>query len=78
MTSTPDIKTVETIDQNTRRTITWNVDVVMDNEGTQIQAQYGWTHSLGLSRPKGRRSYIAHAVIVGGEVTKLSTPVKVF
>lgn len=75
MNTTP--STVSTIDQNTRREITWNVDYCAE-AGTGV-ASYGWTHSLGLSRPKGRRSYFAHAEIdEAGTVVRVSNPVKVF
>jgi hypothetical protein len=74
MSTTP--ATVSTIDQNTRREITWNVDYCAE-VGPNV-ARLGWTHTLGLSRPKGRRIYTACATIEGGSVVRVSTPVKVF
>lgn len=77
METTPE--TVTTIDQNTRREITWNVDFVQEQEGTVESAENGWTHFLGVSRPKGRRSYVMFVRMnADGQVLRHSTPQVVF
>lgn len=71
------METIETIDQNTRRPITWNVDAVTD-AGPQVTSRYGWTHSLAISKPKGRRVYVIWAVIEDNVVIRHSSPKVMF
>lgn len=74
-TKTPE--TFTTTDQNTRREITWNVDFVQE-AGPNVEEQYGWTHFMGVSRPKGRRSYSVWVKVVDGKVARHSNPVVSF
>lgn len=77
MTTTPE--TVTTIDQNTRREITWNVDFVQEEDGTLESSENGWTHFLSVSRPKGRRSYgMFVRMNEAGEIIRHSNPTVMF
>lgn len=75
-TAAQPLETLTTIDQNTRRPITWNIDYV--GECGPNVGRYGWTHCYGVSRPRGRRSYMIHVELVGDVVVRHSQPVKVF
>ncbi len=75
-TATP-LSTITTTDQNTQRTITWNVDHVIEH-GANTRSQYGWTHLFMLSRPKGRVSYVVHVELIGDVVVRQSRPTKAF
>lgn len=63
--------TITTIDQNTGREIVWTVEHVREH-GQNVTAQYGWTHGLLVSRPKGRRFYCVDIKIVDGQTVKYS------
>lgn len=77
VTTTPE--SIITIDQNTRREITWNVDLVIDEADTLEAAENGWTHTLAVSRPKGRRSYVMFVRMNDeGQILRHSTPKAAF
>jgi hypothetical protein len=71
------LPTMITKDQNTGRDITWQI-TFSQAAGPATQDRYGWTHVLGLSRTKGRRAYMVHAVVIGDVIVKHSAPVKAF
>jgi hypothetical protein len=48
------LDTITTANQNTGQQITWNI-VYSKQAGDKTRQQYGWTHQLGVVRPKGRR-----------------------
>lgn len=67
------LETLTTADQNTGRQITWNVNYVHEN-GPNVRREYGWTHTLGVSRPKGRRGYAVDVELIGDVVVRHNTP----
>lgn len=80
MTNTTHPATVTTTDQNTGRTITWDVGYFSPClPNTLADAKRNgqpWTHMIGLSRPKGRRLYSAWAEVnETGEIVQMSNPV---
>lgn len=71
------LSTITITDKNTLRPITWNVDHVM-SAGENVARLYGWTHAIAISRPKGRRSFLIHAELIGDVIVRHTDPVKVF
>lgn len=69
------LDTITTIDQNTGRSITWNIVAARD-AGANVQAQYGWTHSFGVIRPKGRKLHAMWVEMIGDVVVRSTTPMK--
>lgn len=71
-TTTTAPATFTTTDPNTLRSIVWTVEHITAH-GPNVTANYGWTHGLLVSRPKGRRYYAIDVQIVDGEIVKHST-----
>lgn len=61
------LATITTTDQNTRRPIVWTI------ESAREQAYKGWTHSLLLTRPKGRSTYVMDVEMIGDVVVRHSS-----
>ena len=70
------LPTITTVDQNTGRQITWNVVHVAEH-ADPAKAK-GFTHMIGMVRPKGRRSYMIHAEMIGDVIVRHTTPLQVF
>jgi len=71
-TATP-LDTITTKDQNTGRQITWNVGHAAEIDPAK---SYGWTHTIMVSRPKGRAVYVMHAELIGDVIVRHSNPRK--
>lgn len=71
------LDTITLTDQNTGRPVTWNVEASSEH-GPNVRSRYGWTHTVMVSRPKGRRVYAMDVELVGDVVVRNNQPRKMF
>ncbi len=67
--------TFTSTDQNTGRTITWNIVGITEN-GPRTFIKSGYTHTVCAVRSNGRRAYAIAVEIFDGEIVRSATPVK--
>ena len=65
---------ITTVNQNTQQRITWNI-VYSREAASKTRQTYGWTHQLGVIRPKGKRPHCMWVEMIGDVVVRSSTPV---
>lgn len=63
--------TFTTTDQNTGRTVTWNVEHVSAGRN-------GFTHTVMATRPAGRSTFVMHVEMNGSEMVRHTNPAKAF